>query len=199
MAIMDSKVVAGLLRARRAVPLLLLAVVLLNISFAGTAHSQSCSYPNSNIWINVDGATPPGPVNVQENSAGVATFTVNWGGSEPHGDNGVVFYLVQSSTPPDPCSSEASGNGYSIDAGSILPSGSMPFTWNIGNPASLTIWVAAVDISNNQATDWVQVNLLPAGSGNSGGSSGISANGIVAVVCGVYYAVSTMIFLLGLT
>ena len=44
----------------------------------------------------------------------------------------------------------------------------------------------------------MQVTLLAPGAGGGGGTS-IAANGIVAVVCGVYYAVSTMIFLLGLT
>ena len=198
MAIIDSKVTASLLSARRVVPLLLLAAVLLNISFAGTARATSCSYPNSNINVNVGGTQPPGPVDAQYNGAGGYTFTVNWGGSESSGDTGAVFYIEQSSTPSDPCSVYYSGNSYGIESGIILPSGSLPTTINTGGPvggSGLTLWVAAVDLSNNQATDWVQVNLLPVSGGTGGGSS---VNGIVGTVCSIYTAVSTAIFILGL-
>ncbi|MCW6159745.1 MAG: hypothetical protein LVQ95_01490 [Candidatus Micrarchaeales archaeon] len=160
---------------------LLLAVASFMIFNAIAVASASAAFT-----FTVDGST--GPVTFP---TFVGSYTLAVSGGTPGGTANFIACAVPN------LQDQSCGSGNTFILGSS-GSDSYSANFNVGSPC-ITLFEGAQDLSSGTYSNIVQVNFGAACPSSSGGSSGISANGIVAVVCGVYYAVSTMIFLLGLT
>ena len=118
-----------------------------------------------------------------------AFATMSYG---PTGDSGYNCFFFQTS---QPTASQISGTCPTFSKFTLSESGGNVGGWNIASAPYA--WICVYDQTSGGSNCFYVV--IPANGGSSSSGSSISANGIVGVVCGVYYAVSTMIFLLGLT
>ncbi len=167
------------------------ALLVFNL-FAGAAAAQSACGSTPGLEIELPGGSYAGSCGTLTLSVGAQGSTVWLTAYGPNGDTGYVCSYAQASQPSSSqilssCPLTGQPTVSLTSAGDII-------SWNLGQSAQIE-WFCVIDTSTSPISVGNCVDAVINGGGAGGGTT---LNGIIGTVCGIYYAVSTTIFILGL-